>query len=87
MSASFVSDHLRHPLQELVVDSFVTNSTLIGGMDQNAITAPNAATDASEASHPSETGNTHVENRVIIITGPNSSGKSVYLKQVRVCSY
>lgn len=45
----------RHPLQELFVESFIPNQTLLGG-DQG---------------------------RINIITGPNMSGKSVYLKQVK----
>ncbi|KAF8944484.1 MutS protein msh5 [Haplosporangium gracile] len=77
----------RHPLQELVVDSFVTNSTHIGGINQNGTSAPTAETGASTASRSSETGDARVENRVIILTGPNSSGKSVYLKQVALISF
>ncbi|KAF9297295.1 MutS protein msh5 [Linnemannia elongata] len=72
----------RHPLQELVVDSFVTNSTQIGGMGPNGTSAPTVVTGADTGSRSSETGDGHVENRVTILTGPNSSGKSVYLKQV-----
>jgi DNA mismatch repair ATPase MutS len=48
----------RHPLQELVVDTFIANDTYIDSA-QN----------------------------VGIITGPNSSGKSIYLKQVGLIVY
>ena len=53
----------RHPLQELLVPTFIENDTcLVGGYDVD--------TDNAEA--PS----------VILITGANYSGKTVYLKQV-----
>ncbi|KAF9141882.1 MutS protein msh5 [Mortierella sp. GBA39] len=77
----------RHPLQEMVVDSFVTNSTQIGGMDQNNASAPTVVTGANTDSRSSETGDARVENRVTILTGPNSSGKSVYLKQVALIAF
>ena len=52
----------RHPLQELVVPTFIENDTCLvgGGSDVNEI---NAAS-------------------VLLLTGANYSGKSVYLKQV-----
>ena len=52
----------RHPLQDLVVSTFVENDTyLVGGQDSpQQIDAAN----------------------VILLTGANYSGKSVYLKQV-----
>ena len=43
----------RHPLQEMTVDSFVPNDTVL-----------------------------HESDKMMILTGPNYSGKSVYLKQV-----
>ena len=50
----------RHPLQELVVSTFIGNDTsLVGGQDED-IKAPS----------------------VMLLTGANYSGKSVYLKQV-----
>lgn len=52
----------RHPLQDLVVSTFVENDTyLVGGQD-----TPPQTEGAS----------------VILLTGANYSGKSVYLKQV-----
>jgi DNA mismatch repair protein MSH5 len=51
----------RHPLQDLVVSTFVENDTyLVGGQDT-----------------PEKDGAS-----VILLTGANYSGKSVYLKQV-----
>lgn len=61
----------RHPLQELVVPSFIANDTyLLGGLgdeqdDQSIVTD-------KMRNLPS----------VMVMTGPNHSGKSVYLKQV-----
>jgi len=53
----------RHPLQELVVSTFIENDTcLAGGQDPGA----------NEVDAPS----------VVLLTGANYSGKSVYLKQV-----
>ena len=43
----------RHILQEMCIDSFVPNSTVLGGGSPE---------------------------RIHILTGPNSSGKSIYLK-------
>lgn len=61
----------RHPLQELVVPSFIANDTLLLGgpgetRDDHSI-IPDGVGDP-----PS----------VMVMTGPNHSGKSVYLKQV-----
>jgi DNA mismatch repair protein MSH5 len=53
----------RHPLQELVVSTFIENdTTLAGGQDRGI----------GEVNAPS----------VVLLTGANYSGKSVYLKQV-----
>ena len=48
--------YFRHPLQELCVNLFVPNDTVI---EQD-------------------------KERMKVLTGPNASGKSVYLKQVNV---
>ena len=56
----------RHPLQELVVSTFIENDTiLIGGGGDN---------ETEGAS-------------VLLLTGANYSGKSVYLKQVALIVY
>lgn len=53
----------RHPLQELVVPTFIENDTcLVGGEE----------TETNDVKAPS----------VMLLTGANYSGKSVYLKQV-----
>ncbi|KAG0273687.1 MutS protein msh5 [Linnemannia exigua] len=77
----------RHPLQELVVDSFVRNSTLVGCEEQGTRTGPNTTTGKTTESNSSDTGDTRCESRVMILTGPNSSGKSVYLKQVALITF
>lgn len=58
----------RHLLQELTVPSFIANDTLLHG--------------ANEADD--ESGNATLQEgpSMVILTGPNYSGKSVYLKQV-----
>ena len=65
----------RHPLQEQVVDAFVPNGILLVGGGGNGSCA--VVDDDME----------HVEgtlmgNSVMICTGANACGKSVYLKQV-----
>lgn len=61
----------RHPLQELVVSSFIANDTsLLGGPGEEQ-DRDRAASSGGE-DPPS----------VMVLTGPNHSGKSVYLKQV-----
>jgi len=53
----------RHPLQELVVPTFVANDTYLAGGGE---------TTEANGGAPS----------VLLLTGANYSGKSVYLKQV-----
>lgn len=55
----------RHPLQELLVPSFVPNDCFIGKESM----APGQAAQA------------------LVLTGPNQSGKSVYIKQVAIIVY
>ncbi|KFA79659.1 hypothetical protein S40288_04057 [Stachybotrys chartarum IBT 40288] len=58
----------RHPLQELVVPSFVPNDCDIRG-------------------HESPGSHSHENGQAIILTGPNHSGKSIYLKQTAIIVY
>ncbi|KAF9933799.1 MutS protein msh5 [Linnemannia zychae] len=76
----------RHPLQELVVDSFVRNNTCVGGTEKY-FSALNEKTDGETSSYSLKTDNPQLENRVMVLTGPNSSGKSVYLKQVALITF
>lgn len=64
-------DQGRHPLQELVVPSFIANDTLLlGGLGDEQDDRSIITDEMREL--PS----------VMVMTGPNHSGKSVYLKQV-----
>ena len=63
----------RHPLQELVVPSFIANDCLLAGGSG----AKHRGTPSGGDSPPSMT----------VLTGPNHSGKSVYLKQVALIVY
>lgn len=59
----------RHPLQELVVSSFVPNNCHLRGSGNYAHTAGNEVPMA------------------LVLTWPNHSGKSVYLKQTAIITY
>lgn len=72
----------RHPLQELTVPSYVANDTfLVGG----------AGGEKKQTPQP-EAQNQHIHDckddpSMLLMTGPNYSGKSVYLKQVAIIVY
>jgi DNA mismatch repair protein MSH5 len=83
-------DICRHILQELTVSSYVANDTfLVGGPGTNELDyieedfqshqplEPQNGTEQKGADGPS----------MLIMTGPNYSGKSVYLKQVALIVY
>lgn len=72
----------RHPLQELTVPSFVANDTFLQGGP--GASREHEADDASR-SPISDSGSELEETRspsLFMMTGPNYSGKSVYLKQI-----
>ena len=58
-----------HILQELTVSSYVPNNTLLKGGCEVPV---DPATSSSQEAPPS----------MLLLTGPNYSGKSVYMKQV-----
>ncbi|KAH7326765.1 muts domain V-domain-containing protein [Stachybotrys elegans] len=58
----------RHPLQELVVPSFVSNDCFL---------------EDPEVPHQED----HRGSKAIVLTGPNHSGKSIYLKQAAIIVY
>lgn len=69
----------RHPLQELVVPSFIANDCgIYGGCGARPEEDEDMSTDGEEMPNgPS----------MLVLTGPNHSGKSVYLKQVALIVY
>lgn len=72
----------RHLLHEVTVPTFIPNDTLIVGGNGRERSPPNT----SSLSLDTSVGVTDTEGpSMILLTGPNYSGKSVYLKQV--CSY
>lgn len=83
----------RHILQELAVPSFVSNDTdLAGGCGDDAIEDDGLALIADRSSRlPTSSGRPSAPPEdgasLLILTGPNFSGKSVYLKQVALIVY
>lgn len=67
-------DKFRHIIQELTVPSYVPNDTLIVGKDSDSIFPgfEEGMSEGPEGCGPS----------MLLLTGPNYSGKSVYMKQV-----
>ena len=82
----------RHLLQELTVPAYVANDTFIvggaGGEDENFVsgTAPPGA-EHSAGSEYSSRRDVDAGPSMVLMTGPNYSGKSVYLKQVAIIVY
>ena len=68
-----------HPLQELNVSSYVRNDTLIAGSSEDGMNVD----ESTQPCHDSVARGP----KMLIMTGPNYSGKSVYLKQVAVTVY
>jgi DNA mismatch repair protein MSH5 len=70
----------RHPLQELVTPSFIPNDCIMAGGagDQNHEHEDIAPLEVFDSLEPPST---------IVLTGPNHSGKSIYLKQVAIIVY
>lgn len=75
----------RHPLQELTVPSYVANDTyLVGGSGE---LEPHHETHSASPSQPLEASHDLTGASMLIMTGPNYSGKSIYLKQVALIVY
>ncbi|KAJ3525628.1 hypothetical protein NM688_g8376 [Phlebia brevispora] len=74
----------RHPLQELVVDTFVPNDVFLVGQD-----VPEEP--LNEGGYEDEESDFAIirkeRNSVVVCTGANACGKSVYLKQVALIQY
>lgn len=88
----------RHILQELTVGSYVANDTLlVGGQGSATDTSPDSDStqqNVQSQSQPSDAAQQTLARPVstvgpsmLIMTGPNYSGKSVYLKQVALIVY
>ncbi|KAI9656836.1 MAG: MutS protein msh5 [Bathelium mastoideum] len=72
----------RHLLQELTVPSFVPNDTyILGGCGEDCT---DEATDASAALQVPSQADVRDDPSMLMLTGPNYSGKSVHLKQVAI---
>lgn len=78
----------RHPLQELTVPSYVVNDTfIVGGQGtSNHITEAGNAERTTAGSSPASYA---AQDRpsMLVMTGPNYSGKSVHLKHVALTVY
>ncbi|KAI7346943.1 hypothetical protein KC354_g14102 [Hortaea werneckii] len=82
----------RHPLQEMTVPAFVSNDTYLVGGEGNepdsaqfeALTSqgPNVAVTQGACPRDAREGPS-----MVLMTGPNYSGKSIYLKQVAIIVY
>ncbi|KAJ3865547.1 muts domain V-domain-containing protein [Lentinula novae-zelandiae] len=73
----------RHPLQELVVDTFVPNDARITGGDGYF----SIFTNTSEVDTQLEENHLKLWHSVLLCTGANACGKSVYLKQIALIQY
>lgn len=76
LTSSYVIDIVggRHPLQELLVPSYIPNDTNIaGGCGTGSMAIRGSGTKPAPS--------------MLILTGPNSSGKSIYMKQVALIVY
>ena len=76
-----------------MVNSFVANNTHLGEPERISSTAPAVSTADTMTDRPitdvatdaqSHSERDFAENHVMILSGANSSGKSVYIKQVRL---
>ncbi|KAE8842680.1 hypothetical protein PTNB73_00732 [Pyrenophora teres f. teres] len=83
----------RHILQELTVSSFIANDTILRGGEGDLAHAEASAQRYGAESQPftsSSNRHTYVHKdnpSMLVLTGPNYSGKSVYLKQVALIVY
>lgn len=66
----------RHPIQELLVPSFIPNDCLMKG-----------GRGSEDTDEVDLAGAEDEPKSVLILTGPNSSGKSIYMKQVALIVY
>ena len=80
----------RHPLQELTVPSYVPNDTfLVGGPGSDLQNKGHEESERIGFTNPQELSGFRGTQgpSMLMMTGPNYSGKSVYLKQVALIVY
>ena len=79
----------RHPLQELIVPSFVANDiNLVGGSGSDVRFEGSSGIQSYQVSTSARSSRNGSEGpSMLIMTGPNYSGKSVFLKQIAVIVY
>lgn len=83
-------DHYSHPLQELTVSSFIANNTvLIGGTSGDSSTQDHEEVVEPTKSFSQKTlpANNFEAPSMLMMSGPNYSGKSIYLKQIALIVY
>jgi DNA mismatch repair protein MSH5 len=77
----------RHPLQELTVPSYVANDTFLNG-GAGTRNEGEGESDNNSPKRPAALSPDTVEGpSMLMMTGPNYSGKSVYLKQIALIVY
>ena len=80
----------RHPLQELTVPSYVANDIrVVAGLGSEVKTEGFLRNNSVHISDPTRSSprNGSGGSSMLILTGPNYSGKSVFLKQIAVITY
>lgn len=77
----------RHPLQELVVPTFIANDCNLAGGTEQRSSAPSSQDHSSRAASQSSDLSDSNHPSTLVLTGPNHSGKSIYLKQVALIVY
>jgi DNA mismatch repair protein MSH5 len=78
----------RHLLQELTVPAFIANDTLIIGGSGREFSDSRLGSSTEQPSPVPGNATPQVAGpSMILMTGPNNSGKSVYLKQVAMITY
>ena len=81
------ADSQSHLLQELTIPSYVANDTALEGGPGRQSTAQESMGKESSSPERSFSPEGVAGPGMLILTGPNYSGKSVYLKQVAIIVY
>jgi DNA mismatch repair ATPase MutS len=71
--------NFRHPLEELLTGTFIKNDTCLGCSESTIHTVQSSYWSAEKQVVHDEG---RKENYVMLLSAPNQSGKSIYLKQV-----